>query len=142
MGVKPYLLAPAINAVIGQRLVRKICPKCKKEITLLPEELERVKKILSEIPGNSGIKAGEDLKFYQGEGCEACQGLGYKERIGIYEVMIVDSDIEKIILEGDLSEYKMRELAKSQGMINMVQDGILKALDGITTVKEVFRVAE
>lgn len=142
MGVKPYLLAPAINAVIGQRLVRKICPNCKQEIVISPEDMEKVKKILAEIPENSGIKINNDLKFYHGKGCETCQGLGYKGRIGIYEVFIIDASIEKIILGGDLSEYKMRELAQSQGMINMVQDGILKALEGTTTIEEIFRVAE
>ncbi len=142
MGVKPYLLAPAINAIIGQRLVRKICPVCKKEITLQTEKLERVKRILAEIPENLRTEINNDLKFYQGEGCDTCQGLGYKGRIGIYEVLIIGPDIEKTILENDLSEYKMRELAQNQGMISMVQDGVLKALEGMTTIEEVFRVAE
>jgi len=143
MGVKPFLLAPSINAVIGQRLVRKICDKCKKEISIPLEQMEKVKKILLEIPVNSMIKIDLDkLKFYKGEGCEACQGLGYKGRMGIYEVFTIDSDIEKEILSGQLSEYKMKELTKAQGMITMVQDGVLKALEGITSIDEVFRVAE
>jgi len=143
MGAKPYLLAPALNAIIGQRLGRKICKECKKEVTLDPEKLARVKKVLSEIPEESGIKIDLDkLKFYKGEGCEKCQGLGYKGRVGIYEVLIIDSEIEEAILEGNISEYKMKELVKKQGMVTMVQDGILKALDGITTVEEVFRVVE
>ncbi len=143
MGAKPYLLAPALNAVIGQRLGRRICKECKKETTLEPEKLVRVKKILSEIPEKSGIKIDlNKLKFYKGEGCEKCQGLGYKGRVGIYEVLIIDPEIEKAVLEGDLSEYKMKELVKGQGMVGMVQDGILKVLDGLTTVEEVFRVAE
>jgi len=143
MGVKPFLLAPSINAVIGQRLVRKICDKCKKEISIPLEQMEKVKKILLEIPVNSMIKIDLDkLKFYKGEGCEACQGLGYKGRMGIYEVFTIDSDIEKEILSGQLFEYKMKELTKAQGMITMVQDGVLKALEGITSIDEVFRVAE
>jgi len=143
MGVKSYLLAPALNAIIGQRLGRRICKECKKEITLGPEKLDQVKKILSEIPEKSGIKIDlNKLKFHKGEGCEKCQGLGYKGRVGIYEVLIIDPEIEKAILEGDLSEYKMKELVKEQGMVSMVQDGILKVLDGLTTIEEVFRVAE
>ncbi|MBU4369652.1 GspE/PulE family protein [Patescibacteria group bacterium] len=143
MGAKPYLLAPSLNAVIGQRLGRRICKECKKEITLGPEKLARVKKILSEIPEKSGIKIDlNKLRFYKGDGCEKCQGLGYKGRVGIYEVLIIDPEIEKAVLEGDLSEYKMKELLKGQGMVKMVQDGILKALEGLTTVEEVFRVAE
>jgi len=143
MGVKPYLLAPAINAIIGQRLVRRICNNCKVPTELPNELLERVKKILSEIPENSGVKIDlNNLRFYTGKGCSECQGLGYRGRIGIYEILTMSPEIEKSILSGDVSEYQMRELAKKQGMITMVQDGLLKALDGITTVEEVFRVAE
>ena len=143
MGVKPYLLAPAINAVIGQRLARRICKKCKKETTISPEFLQRVKKVLSEIPENSGVRIDlENIKFYKGEGCDECQGLGYKGRVGLYEVFTIDSDIEKAILDKELSEYKMKELAQKQGMVSMAQDGLLKALDSLTTVEEVFRVAE
>jgi len=143
MGVKPFLLAPALNAIIGQRLVRRICKKCKEEVKLSEEKLKKVKDILIDIPESAGIKIDIDnLKFYQGKGCSACQGLGYHGRIGIYEVFIIDQPVEKMILEKDLSEYKVRELAKAQGMISMAQDGLLKAIDGITSVDEVFRVAE
>lgn len=134
MGVKPFLLAPALNAVIGQRLVRKICPTCKVEDTLDAETLERVKKFLPD--------AKQSLKFFKGGGCKECFGLGYKGRIGIYEVMVMTKDIEQVILSKEISEYKMQELAVAAGMIPMVADGLLKALDGITSVEEVFRVAE
>lgn len=143
LGVKPYLLSPAINTVIAQRLVRKICPKCKKEIQLDPETLERVQKILSQLPDNSEIKVDlNSLKFFKSEGCEACQGLGYYDRIGIYEILVITPEIEKMISEDQATEYKMREIAKQQGVITMVQDGLLKAVQGITTVEEVFRVIE
>lgn len=143
MGVKPFLLAPALNAIIGQRLVRKICEKCKKEVQLDSERIEKIKTLLRDIPSSAEIKIDfNNLKFYQGEGCPACQGLGYYGRIGIYEVLRVNAEVEKAILGGDLSEYKVRELSQGQGMITMVQDGLLKALDGITSVEEVFRVAE
>jgi len=142
-GVKPYLLAPAINAAIGQRLVRRICPDCKEEANLSPEILEKVKNILKEIPEKSGVKVDlNNLKFYQGKGCPKCQGLGYYGRLGIYEIFRMTPEVEKEILEGATSEYKMKELARDQGMIAMVQDGLLKALDGSTSVEEVFRVAE
>jgi len=143
MGVKPFLLAPALNAIIGQRLARRICEKCKEEIKLSAEKLTRVKALLTDIPESAGTKINMDnLKFYQGKGCSACQGLGYHGRIGIYEVLVVDQPVEKMILEKELSEYKARELAKAQGMITMVQDGLLKVIDGITSVDEIFRVAE
>lgn len=143
MGVKPYLLAPAVNAIIGQRLVRKICQKCKQEITLPIELVERIHKLLKEIPEKSGVKVDlKNLKFYAGQGCPDCQGLGYHGRIGIYEIFTMSPEAEKVILSAEVSEYQMRDLAKKQGMIIMVQDGLLKALDGITTVEEVFRVSE
>ncbi|MFA6322558.1 MAG: GspE/PulE family protein [Candidatus Buchananbacteria bacterium] len=146
MQVKPYLLAPALNAMIGQRLVRKICPNCKNEVELDNKTLSRVMKILSEIPEKSGTKIPEaelkKLKFYKGGGCEACQGLGYKGRIGIYEVLAMNKDVENLILSGQVSEYDMRAIGFKNGMISMIQDGLLKAIDGITSVDEVFRVAK
>ncbi|MBI2426694.1 MAG: type II/IV secretion system protein [Candidatus Kerfeldbacteria bacterium] len=146
MGVKPFLLAPALNAVIGQRLVRRVCEECKEEVALEPAVLERVKEILSSLPEGSEEKAkANDLasvKFVHGRGCAACRSLGYKGRVGIYEIFTMSADIERVILSGKVSEYEMRELAAQGGMISMVQDGLLKAIDGITTVDEVFRVAE
>jgi type IV pilus assembly protein PilB len=143
MGAKPFLLAPALNCIIGQRLVRKICKKCKEEIKLEPEILERVKTILSAIPTQSGYKTDlNNMHFYQGKGCDACNSLGYKGRIGIYEIMTTNQDIEKLLLAGEATEYTVQDLAIKHGMILMVQDGLLKALKGITTVDEIFKVAE
>ncbi|MDP2736710.1 MAG: GspE/PulE family protein [bacterium] len=143
MGSKPYLLAPALNAMIGQRLVRKICNKCKREIKLDDEVLKRVKDLLNELLEEDKKKIDFDnLKFYKGDGCETCQGIGYKGRIGIYEVLTMNKEIEKLILGGAASEYDMRDNAKKNGMITMVQDGLLKALDGITSIEEIFRVSE
>jgi len=143
MGAKGFLLAPALNAVVGQRLCRRICEKCKAEDKLDAEKMAKVKELLEKIPEKSGVKIDEkNLKFYKGKGCPACNNLGYKGRIGIYEIFTIDKDIEKAILAEEVAEYKMEELATAQGMITMAQDGILKALDGITTVEEVFRVTE
>jgi type II secretory ATPase GspE/PulE/Tfp pilus assembly ATPase PilB-like protein len=143
MGVKPFLLAPSLNAVIGQRLVRRIHDKCKIEIKPEPKQLERIKEILSNLPENSGYKIDFDkLKFYRGQGCDECNHIGLKGRIGIYEIFPMNSEIEKQILSGKTSEYKIAEIAHQSGMISMVQDGLLKAADGITTIDEVFRVIE
>jgi type II secretory ATPase GspE/PulE/Tfp pilus assembly ATPase PilB-like protein len=143
MGVKPYLLAPALNAVIGQRLVRKIHDKCKIEEKLEPATLEKVKEVLSKLPNNSGYKVDlENLKFYRGQGCDECNHIGLKGRIGIYELFTLTPEIEKEILSAQTSEYKIAQIAHDNGMITMAQDGLLKALDAITTVDEVFRVAE
>ena len=142
MGVKPFLLAPALNAVIGQRLVRKLCEKCKKEAPLDEETVKKVKETLGAIQ-NTAVKIDlNSLKFFASVGCEACQGLGYKGRLGIYEIMVMNKEIEQMILKSEVSEYVMQEAAVKNGMITMAQDGLLKALDGITSVDEVFRVAE
>ncbi len=142
MGVKPFLLAPALNAIMGQRLVRKICQACKKDAVIDPETLELVKKQLNDIPENSGEpKPNMDaLKFFVGAGCTVCNNTGFKGRVGAYEIITHDADLEQAILKGVLSEYEMRDLAKRQGMVSMAQDGLLKALDGLTAVDEVKRV--
>ncbi len=141
LGVKPFLLAPALTMIMGQRLVRRICQNCKEE-TKLPSELEeKVKKILDDLPEEEKKEIDfKKLKFYQGKGCESCQNIGYKGRIGIFEFFINNSEIEKLILKTTLSEDEMRKVLKEQKMITMAQDGILKAIKGITTVEEVFRV--
>ncbi|MEK7637505.1 MAG: GspE/PulE family protein [Patescibacteria group bacterium] len=144
MGTKPYLLAPALNAVVAQRLVRRNCEQCAATDPLPPELMERVKSTLAAIPKNSGytVDVSQPLVFRKGTGCNHCHHLGYLGRIGIFEVLVVDDELERVILTSQASEYQMREVAKHQGMITMAQDGLLKALDGITTVEEVFRVAQ
>lgn len=146
MGSKPYLLAPALNVIIAQRLVRKICPSCRYEEDLDTATLERVTKVLETIPTTSGHKIEIDLSrpltFSKGRGCAICHGLGYLGRIGIFEVLVVDGQVEQLILGNQISELTVRAAAEHQGMITMAQDGLLKALDGMTTVDEVFRVAQ
>ena len=142
MGVKPFLLAPAINAIIGQRLVRKLCQKCKHEAQLDADMLEHVRGLLEDIPQTAEVKVNMNaLKFYQAAGCGECNN-GYKGRTAIFEIFSMNEEIEKVILSGKVAEYDMKDLAHQYGMITMVQDGLLKAMDGITSVSEVFRVAE
>lgn len=144
MGVRPFLLAPSLNSVIGQRLVRKICSNCiAEDKALTPETLEKAKKILTSLPPAEQKNVNlEKLVFYKGGGCGICSGLGYKGRIGIYEIFTMNKEIEAIILSGNLSEYAIQEIAVKNGMVTMAQDGLLKALDKITTVEEIFRVSE
>ncbi len=145
MGAKAFLLAPAIIAMIGQRLVRRICAHCKVEEALPPELLARVVESLNKIPADAPERKGVDLanmRFVKGKGCVECHDIGYKGRIGIYEVMVMNKEIEKMILGGQVSEYDMEDIAVKNGMITMLQDGLLKALEGATTPEEVFRVAE
>jgi type IV pilus assembly protein PilB len=143
MGVKPFLLAPALDSVIGQRLLRRICTECIVEDTLTDEQKRRVEEVISSMPET--IRAGIETKnnvFYRGRGCEVCNGIGYKGRVGIYEILIMDGELEQMVLSGRVSEYEIEKHAVSRGMVTMVQDGILKAIDKITSVEEVFRVIE
>ena len=97
---------------------------------------------MSDLPAASGetVPPPDQWKFYHGKGCDACNKTGYKGRIGIYEILTMNEEI-KVALSETISEYQVRELAKKQGMLTMAQDGMLKALDGITTADEVLRVA-
>jgi type IV pilus assembly protein PilB len=141
MGIRSFVLAPAINAVIGQRLVRKICSKCKVAYEL-PENLRaRVELILQGISKESKIEIPQKLEFFHSPGCPECKGLGYKGRIGVYEVFTISDKIEEMISKGDTTT-EIRKQAIAEGMVTMAQDGVLKALAGLTDVEEVFRVTE
>lgn len=140
MGIKPFIIAPAMNAIIAQRLVRKLCQKCKQPTELTAENLGYAKKILATVPAASDIKVPEKLQFFNSPGCEVCHNLGYQGRIGIYEVMEVDDTVKEMIGK-EASAVELKQNAIKMGMVTMVQDGLLKALEGITDVEEVFRVA-
>ncbi|HPA25680.1 MAG TPA: GspE/PulE family protein [bacterium] len=139
MGAKSYLLAPALNLIIAQRLVRKLCDKCKKEIILEATIKNKILEIMGNVVNKINFNL-EQTKFYTAVGCAECNQLGYKGRIGIFEMFAMNKDIEQVILSNEVSEYKIRELAVNQGMLTLVQDGLLKAIKGLTSVEEVFRV--
>jgi type II secretory ATPase GspE/PulE/Tfp pilus assembly ATPase PilB-like protein len=140
MGVKPFVIAPAVNAIIAQRLVRKLCPSCKKPATIQAGVIERVEKILQDISKAADVTLPKKLTWYHAEGCQECHGLGYKGRIGIYEVIEVNDTIRTMIME-NASGVEIKKQAHGDGTVTMVQDGLLKALEGITDIEEVFRVA-
>lgn len=143
MGVKPFLLAPAMNAIIGQRLVRRLCVDCKVDAQLTPAEMSECKQILGKLPSSAHITVDiTNLKFKApGKGCATCNNLGFKGRVGIYEIFTMNKEIEQEILAREVSEYRILELAMKDGMLTMAQDGLLKALDGLTSVDEVLSVA-
>lgn len=143
IGAKPFLLAPALNCVIGQRLVRRLCPHCLVEEKLNEIMQSRLQKALVNIPDKYKEKvSNSNLTTYVGQGCEKCNGLGYKGRVGIYEIFSINQEIEQLVLSGQVSEYSIEDIAVKNGMVTMVQDGILKALDKITSLEEIFRVTE
>jgi general secretion pathway protein E len=102
--------------------------------------MAKVIEILNQIPKNSGVAVPPTPTFYHAPGCEICHGLGYSGRVGIYEVIQVDEPIKELILK-EATAGELKKQALTQGMVNMVQDGLLKAMEGITDVEEVFRVA-
>ncbi len=141
MGVKPFVIAPGMNAIIAQRLVRRLCPDCKKETQLDPFLLQKVQQILKDISPKAEAKIPDPLKFFAAPGCDKCNHTGYKGRIGIYEVIVKSDSLEKLILAGAGSGEIKKKMIE-EGMVTMMQDGLLKALQGITDVEEVFRVTQ
>ncbi|MEK7170978.1 MAG: ATPase, T2SS/T4P/T4SS family [Patescibacteria group bacterium] len=140
MGIEPFLITSSLNAVVGQRLVRKICDKCRQEADTKPEDLEVVKKEIDELPEPEKSVAKKGGKFYVGKGCDACNNSGYKGRSGIYEILSMSEPIKQLTLKR-ASTSEIMTLAKQEGLITMKQDGILKAFQGVTTIEEVWRVA-
>ncbi len=131
MGVEPFLISSAINAIVAQRLVRKICDNCKAEITVPPEVRVEVEK---EFTANNITTP---IKFFEGRGCSKCTD-GYKGRTGIYEVLEVSNEIEDLIIKRSPAN-QILEVAIKQGMTTMRLDGFLKAVAGVTTIDEVMQ---
>lgn len=131
MGVPPFLVASTLNVVIGQRLVRTVCPKCRVHRKLKDEEIKSMGHLSEKIQGKDVYTAGK--------GCAECDGTGYKGRTGIHEVLEVDDTIRQLVLsQADASQIK--QAAVKNGMTTMVEDGIEKAQNGTTTIEEVARI--
>ncbi|MCD6115085.1 type II/IV secretion system protein [bacterium] len=141
LGVKPFLLPSTINIAIAQRLVRRVCPYCKKKVKPQGKILDLILEEIKKMPPSVKKELPKDLWVWKGEGCIECGHTGYSGRIGIFEVLRMTKNLEKIILTQP-TEEKIRKEAKKQGMITMRQDGIIKALKGLTTIEEVIRVTE
>lgn len=138
MGVEPFLLTSALNAVVGQRVVRKICLRCKIEFNAPVEVSENIKQVLGKFLPQGAVSV---IKLYKGQGCSFCGNTGYLGRIGIYEVLVMTDPLSKLVLE-HASSGAIEEAATAAGMITMKQDGYLKVLEGLTTLEEVLRVAQ
>jgi type IV pilus assembly protein PilB len=140
LGVRPSLISSSLNAVIAQRLVRKLCPHCKEEYEPASVTLESINKFLSIISPKANIEIPKNVKtLYRAKGCVKCRNIGYKGRLGIFEVFILTSEIEKMI--NDMaSDTELMTAAIEDGMITMLQDGLLKAVAGDTSMEEVQRV--
>ena len=152
MGIEPFLLTAAINCLLAQRLVRKLCPQCMQSQTYSEETLQLIykDKNIVDIIKKIGAKhyPEEELKkmefenefiFYKGMGCKSCGFTGYKGRIGIFEIMELSDEIKSVILSGRSSD-EIEDVAIKNGMITMLENGIEKALSGITSLEEIIRV--
>lgn len=140
MGVEPFLITSSINLVVAQRLVRRICPKCKEELKAPQKLIDELKTEIEKIPINNTKdreRIPTDFKLYYGKGCDECNH-GYRGRVGIFEAMEITPEIEELAISKRPANDIKTESIK-QGMITMRQDGILKAFAGITTVDEVFQ---
>lgn len=136
MGVEPFLLASAMKMVISQRLWKRLCSDCKVPDELSEEKKKKIKDFLINIMDENEI---EKIEFQKGSGCEKCHGTGYKGRLGIHEVLIVEDFLEPLILAEESSNNMAKEAVK-HGMITIVQDGLLKAALWETSVEEAFKL--
>jgi type IV pilus assembly protein PilB len=131
MGLEPYLLASSLNLIVAQRLVRKICEKCRKPATLLPELLKR----LHLTPDMM-----QHAQLFEGAGCPHCNNTGYRGRVPVFEFLVVDPEIRQAIAEGR-REAELRALARKKGYGDLTSSGVKRMLAGLTTAEEVLRVS-
>ncbi|MFA5954691.1 MAG: ATPase, T2SS/T4P/T4SS family [Patescibacteria group bacterium] len=151
MGIPPFLVASTTNMVMAQRLVRRICTQCISSYTLDQAALDELRKqfnldlILEALVRHGSVAKGtktfNDLLFYRGKGCKQCNNEGYKGRIGVYEVLDINKEINDAILR-KADREELQELARKQGMTTILEDGFLKAKAGITSIEEVLRVTQ
>ena len=141
LGVNGNAIASSLKLVIGQRLIRKLCPYCKKAYDLDEETAQKIRESFSILAPSAHIGLPEKLpQFYKAVGCEHCHGLGYSGQVGLFENFIVSESINEAIGKNSNLDH-LRQLAIEDGMVPLFHDGILKAIDGITTLEEVYRVA-
>lgn len=141
LGAKPESLAPALNLLIAQRLVRKLCDKCKKEANLSDEEKEKIKNLISSLPGRVDKNFYlENMKFYSPSGCSECNNSGFKGRVGIYELLEISPKVQELIIK-KAGQIEIDKEVKGSNFVSIKQDGILKVVLGITTIDEVESVA-
>lgn len=140
LGIQPQIIAPAVNMAMAQRLVRKLCLKCRYQDKPGPEILEQIKKALGPLKSKFKLpKLDGSLKLYFPGKCKECNETGYKGRTGVYEAFMITKEMERLILKSPAIS-DVEDLAVSQGMITMAQDAYLKLLEGVTSTEEIKRV--
>lgn len=141
IGVRPNIIAPAINVVMAQRLLRKLCQNCKKEYSPETADLKLIKEEMESLPPQISSPNIKNVKFYKPntEGCDQCRNTGYKGRTGVYEIFLIDDNVEELILSSP-SVSEIKKAMFNQGQITMKQDGILKVLTGAIDLEELKKV--
>jgi type IV pilus assembly protein PilB len=143
LGAEPFLVSSVLNMVIAQRLARKICPDCRKEMAIPAALMARVKEQITEIPPKYLKDIDQKkLTFYKGEGCAHCGNLGYLGRVAVVEIIDVDAEIRQLITAGGKDVTLFDKALKKQEFITLTQDCLIKALQGQTTMEEVLRVSQ
>ena len=130
MGIEPFLVASSVVAVLAQRLLRRICPDCKRSYQASAEELSRL-----------DLPLGTAMTLYRGAGCAACSQTGYRGRTGIFELMVLDDDIRRLI-GGKADSSAIKQTAVAKGMVTLKQEGAERVLQGHTTLEEVMRITQ
>ncbi len=143
MKIRPFLIPSSLNISIGQRLARRLCPYCIEKIEPLPKIEKMIINELSNIDKSirDNLKIPSKIYTYRSKGCSKCKNKGEKGRVGIFEILKMTGDLEKIIVENPVETLLEKE-AQRQGMVNMRQDAILKSLEGKLSIEEVLRVTE
>jgi type II secretory ATPase GspE/PulE/Tfp pilus assembly ATPase PilB-like protein len=139
MGLEGYLIADSLQIAIGQRLVRKLCEFCKQKTALTMGEQKIVIEELTRLPASEKENIPKKLEFFKPIGCPKCSGLGYKGRVGCYEVLEMDDAIRTLLTKSEMSLVEIRNTARANGMLSMFQDGLLKALRGMVDIQELQR---
>jgi len=135
LGVKPHSIGPSVSIILAQRLVRRLCPICRKKTDCNKENREKIKKFIEEVFPKISLSASQEIIIYEPVGCLSCID-GYKGRTGIFEIFEIDKDIEQLIHK-ESSEVEIEKNILEKGFINMQQDGIIKMLTGITSLSEI-----
>ncbi|MEI7578478.1 MAG: GspE/PulE family protein [bacterium] len=135
MGIEPFLVATTLNIVIAQRLARRLCPECKTAFTLSPAELKQLATLRSDL--SAYLKPHQT--YYKATGCDLCGKTGYQGRVGLFEVLEIKKEIREIIT-GSRDVDKIAKVAREQGMLSIMEDGVKKTEQGLTTIDEIMRV--
>lgn len=141
LGAEPFLIASVLNAVLAQRITRRVCEACKEWYVPVEQVQQNIRGVLADFLPQKYREGGDPIKLARGKGCGECENTGYKGRIAIFEIILITQAINKMIIQ-EKGAKEIEEQAKKEGLIGMKQDGFLKALEGITTIEEVLRVAE